>query len=72
MAELPSEGELLSAVANLRNGKAAGESGILPEMVKIACNEEEFVRKLLELVHDVWRECAAPGDWRDAITGCSW
>ena len=23
--------------------------------------------KLLELVHDVWRECSVPGDWRDAI-----
>ena len=34
---------------------------------KAACCEEIFMLKLLELVHDVWRECSVPGDWRDAI-----
>ena len=34
MAELPSEEEPLEAVMKLKSGKAAGESGILPEMVK--------------------------------------
>ena len=67
LAELPSEDEVWDAVGKLRSGKAGGASGILPEMVKAACCEEIFMSKLLELVHDVWRECSVPGDWRDAI-----
>ncbi len=53
MAELPSEEELLHAVGKL---KAGGESGILTEMVRAACSEPDFICRLLELVHDVWRE----------------
>ena len=60
MAEVPSEEELLSAVGKMRNGKAGGKSGILPEMVKAACCGEEFLRKLLELVKDVWEDGCAP------------
>ena len=67
MGVLPSEKELLNAIKKLRNGKAAGESGILPEMVKVACTEKEFLSKLLQLVQEVWAECAVPSDWRDAI-----
>ena len=54
MAEVPSEEELLSAVGKMKNGKSSGESGILPEMIKAACCDEEFLSKLLELVKDVW------------------
>ena len=36
LTEVPSEEEVMNAVAKLRNGKAGGESGILPEMVKAA------------------------------------
>ena len=67
MGMLPTEKELQNAIRKLRNGKAAGESGILPEMVKVACDEEEFLSKLLQLVHEVWTECTVPRDWRDAI-----
>ena len=67
MAEVPSEEELLSAVGKMRNGKAGGESGVLPEMVKAACCDEEFLSKLLELVKDVWEDDCAPSVWRDSI-----
>ena len=50
LAEVPSEEELLSAVGKMKNGKAGGEPRILPEMVKAACCDEEFLSKLLELV----------------------
>ena len=36
MEELPSVTELCDPIGKLRNGKAAGESGILPERVKAA------------------------------------
>ena len=56
MAEVPSEEEVMNAVGKLRNGKAGGESRILPEMVKAACCEEELVNKLLDLVNNVWEK----------------
>ena len=67
MAEVPPEEELLSAVGKMRNGKAGEESGILPEMIKAACCEEEFQSKILELVKDVWECGCAPSAWRDSI-----
>ncbi len=51
----------------LKNGKAGGESGILPEMLKAACESSEFFELLTELVEDVWRECKVPADWCDAV-----
>ena len=63
----PSEEELIEAVIKLKNGTAGGESGILLEMVKAACCEEEFVQMLLDLVKDVWQEGKVPENWRDAV-----
>ena len=51
----------------LRNGKAAGESGILPEIVKAACCDGDFVGMLVELLGDVWKEGEVPADWSDAV-----
>ena len=56
--------ELQHAICSLSNNKAAGESGILPEMVKHA--GASFQDALLDLVHKVWQEGAVPQDWRDA------
>ena len=67
MAEAPAKEELLDAVAKLRNGKAAGESGILPEMVEAACCDENFLRMLLELASNVWTDGEIPADWSDAV-----
>ena len=35
--------------------------------IKAASCEEAFMSALMELVHDVWRKCRVPGNWRDAI-----
>ena len=35
LADAPTEEEVWSAVGKLRNGKAGGTSGILPEMMKL-------------------------------------
>ena len=67
IAELPTEEELLNAIEKVKNGRAGGESSILPEMVKDACIGYEFSKRLLELVHDVWEKRSVPDDWRDAI-----
>ena len=48
MEELPSVAELCDAIGKLRNGKAAGESGILPaEMVKATCSQGEILNELV-------------------------
>ena len=60
----PSLDELQQAIRSVSNNKAAGESGILPEMVKHA--GASFQDALLDLVHKVWQEGAVPQNWRDA------
>ena len=67
MADLPSVEEMFEAVKRLRNGKAAGSNGILPEMLKAASKVETFRSRLLDLVHSVWREGRVPQQWSDAI-----
>ena len=51
LADVPSEEEIWIAVGKLKNGKDSDASGILPEMIKAACCEEEFMSQLMELVH---------------------
>jgi hypothetical protein len=51
--QLPSREELLDEVRKLKSGKADRGSAILPEMVKVACTNNEFLSRLLELTHDV-------------------
>ena len=59
LAELPTLREVCRAVARLKNGKAAGASGVLPEMVK--AGGELLKNKLVELFGDVWRRASAAG-----------
>ena len=67
IAAPPSEEELRSALRKMNSGKAGGESGILPEMLRAACGEEDYMKLLLELVGGVWRQCEVPTDWRDVV-----
>ena len=66
LAMEPSTGELKGALGKLKSDKAGGSSGILPEMVNVAC-EDEFLELLLALVHTVWDERRVPQEWADAI-----
>ena len=49
MADLPTMEELIKAVGRLKTGKAGGSSGILPEMVKAACSDSDFLELLLSM-----------------------
>ena len=51
----------------MKNGKAGGDSGILPEMVKAASCEEGFFHLLMDVVHAAWCECRVPKEWSDAV-----
>ena len=67
MADPPSSEELENAMSKLCTGKVAGQSGILPEMVKTACGNADFFNHLLELATIVWNEQQVPQDWIDAV-----
>ena len=67
MADPPSSEEMENAISKLRTGKAAGKSGILPEMVKAACGNADFFNHLLELATIVWNGQQVPQDWVDAV-----
>ena len=67
LADLPDEEDVKLALSQVKNGKAAGSSGILPEMLKVGQMSHEFLCMLLALVKAVWREKRVPQDWRDAI-----
>ena len=62
--DLPSMEELQGAIRCLRNHKAAGASGILPEMVK--CGGAAFRECFLSLICKVWNEGSVPKAWKDA------
>ena len=66
-ADLPTLDELMDAVGKMKNKKAGGSSGILPEMVKVACRDPDFEELLLHLVHTTWKEGSVPKDWTDAV-----
>ena len=57
----------MSAVGKLQNGKTGGRSGILPDMVKAGCCDEDFLNLLLDLVHTAWLEQKVPIEWADAV-----
>ena len=50
--------ELTDAIGKPKNGKTGAVSGILPEMVKAACCEHDFVELLLDLyvAQASWKE----------------
>ena len=45
----------------------AGNSGILLEMMKVACADYFFLTHLLNLVYSVWKEKSVPIDWANAV-----
>ena len=67
IAAPPTMDEVMEAVGKLKNGKAGGNSGILPEMLKAGCRDCDFFEMLLDLVQSVWSECTVPRDWSDAV-----
>ena len=64
VAEPPSEIEVGKAISHLSNGKAAGASGILPELVK--CGGAQLKIRLADMFATVWREKRVPQEWVDA------
>ena len=56
LAGVPSATEVRKGLSKLKNRKAAGSSGILPEMLKVGRKYSDFVEMLKELLGEVWLE----------------
>ena len=67
LEEPPSEEELLIGIRKLKSGKAAGQSGVLLEMVKAASCDKDVLSLLFDLVYTVWKEERVPRDWVNAV-----
>ncbi len=63
--EVPSKAEVEAAVRRLKNHKAPGLCGILPEMIK--CSGEAGIDMLHKLITRVWETGRAPADWKKAL-----
>ena len=60
--------ELTKELGKLINGKTAGSSNILPEVIQTAGSNEEFKELLLDLIYTVSEERqVVPREWADAI-----
>ena len=67
LGKTPSSAEVAKALGTLKNGKAPGNSDILPEMLKVGCGNEDFMRLIVNLVEAVWKEKRVPQEWMDTI-----
>ena len=61
----PSEEEILDVIKLIKDGKAAGENGVLPEMIK--CCGLDLLDYLVVLFQSVWSEGSVPQEWKDAL-----
>ena len=57
----------IEKAGKLKNGKAAGFSNILPEMLKAGAGSEDFMGMLTDFMSAVWEERCVPQEWTDAI-----
>ena len=74
LGKTPSSVEVAKALGKLKNGKAPRSSDILPEMLKMGCRIEDFIRRIedfmmliVNLVEAVWKEKRVPQEWVDDI-----
>ena len=61
-SHIPSPAEVKSAAVKLKNGKAAGEDGIAPELLKYGI--DAILPSLHDLICDIWRSEEFPEQWK--------
>ena len=61
---VPTEEELQTAMSKLKTEKAAGLTGILPEMILFG--GMELKKRLLDLMQTIWEEGTVVEEWRNA------
>ena len=65
LVDPPTAEEVAEAMGKLKEGKAGGKNGILPEMVR-GCGET-MMDYTLDMFRTVWMEQRVPQEWRDAL-----
>ncbi len=65
LTSVPNQDEVRCAIAQISSGKAAGASGIVPELIKAGGNV--VVTALVDLLQLVWEEEHVPQDWIDSV-----
>ena len=60
----PTQEELCKAIDSLTCGKALGNDGIPPDMIK--CCKNTLLQPLLDILCQCWREGSLPQDMRDS------
>ena len=63
--DAPSKAEVEAAVKKLKNHKAPGLCGILPEMIKYS--GDTGIDMLYTLIKHVWETGRAPADWKKSL-----
>lgn len=61
----PTDEELSEALSKLKNRKAGGKSGILPELVH--CGGCELEDRILKIMEQMWEEECVVDDWKNAV-----
>ena len=67
LGTVPTSAEVAKALGKLKNGKAPGNSNILPEILKAGGRVQEFTGMIADLVHRIWEERRVPKEWVDSI-----
>ena len=65
MESPPTLEEIWEALSSVNSGKAAGENGLLPELLK--CCDVDLMKYVHDLFVVVWKEEEVPKEWRDAL-----
>ena len=64
-SDIPSELEIIKQVKSLKNNKAAGEDGILAEMLKAAGSNT--LKEITKVIQDIWQTEQIPEEWKTAV-----
>ena len=65
LSDPPGEDEVRRALRRLSVGKAGGDNGVLPDLLK--CCGDALVTHIVTLFTTVWREQRIPAEWHDAL-----
>jgi hypothetical protein len=63
--EMPTYEKIAEIISKLKNGRAPGEDGITPEIIKYG--GKQLTEKLYELTCAIWKEEKMPEDWETGI-----
>lgn len=64
-SKAPEEEEIRRQIKKLKNGKAAGEDGIVAEFLKVA--GPKTIQEITRILQNIWETEKIPEDWKSAV-----